>query len=142
VVDGKPLALKDTVTYRGMMFTGLPNMAWIFGYFRASWTLRVDIVADFVCRLLTHMKKHGYKRVDVAVPEKLRNMKLLSWIDPDDFNPGYIMRGMHLLPKRGEAREWQHTQDYWGEKDELPKIDLTGEEFVYDRAKVEAKETA
>ena len=51
-IDGKPLDFADTVTYRGMMFTGVPNMAWVFGYFRASWTLRTDLVADFVCRLL------------------------------------------------------------------------------------------
>ena len=55
-IDGKPLVFSDTVTYRGMMFTGVPNMAWVFGYFRASWTLRADLVADFVCRLLNHMK--------------------------------------------------------------------------------------
>jgi cation diffusion facilitator CzcD-associated flavoprotein CzcO len=138
VVDGKAIEMKDTVTYRGMMFTGLPNLVWVFGYFRASWTLRVDLVADFVCRLLGHMKRTGAKRVEVAIPPSLKDMKLMSWIDPEDFNPGYIMRGMHLLPKRGDRREWQHTQDYWGEKDELPKIDLDGEEFVYDRVKVMA----
>ena len=55
-IDGKPLDLHDTVTYRGMMFTGVPNLLWVFGYFRASWTLRADLIADFVCRLLHHMK--------------------------------------------------------------------------------------
>ena len=54
-VDGKPLDFAETVTYRGMMFTGVPNMVWVFGYFRASWTLRADLIADFVCRLLKHM---------------------------------------------------------------------------------------
>ena len=51
----KPLAFADTVTYRGMMFTGVPNMIWVFGYFRASWTLRADLIGDFACRLLGHM---------------------------------------------------------------------------------------
>jgi cation diffusion facilitator CzcD-associated flavoprotein CzcO len=46
--------LADTVSWRGMMFTGVPNLSWVFGYFRASWTLRVDLIADFVCRLLQH----------------------------------------------------------------------------------------
>jgi cation diffusion facilitator CzcD-associated flavoprotein CzcO len=137
-INGKPLKFGDTVTYRGMMFTGVPNMLWVFGYFRASWTLRVDIVADFVVRLLKHMKKTGTRRVEVAIPPSLKDMKLSTWIDPEDFNPGYVMRGMHLLPRRGDRREWQHTQDYWHEKDELPKIDLDGEEFVYDKAKVDA----
>ena len=58
-IDGKPLDFAQTVTYRGMMFTGVPNMAWVFGYFRASWTLRTDLVADFVCRLLAHMKERA-----------------------------------------------------------------------------------
>ena len=58
-IDGKPLDFAETVTYRGMMFTGVPNMVWVFGYFRASWTLRADLVADFVCRLLNHMKAQG-----------------------------------------------------------------------------------
>ena len=47
-------------------------------------------------------------------------MPLLPWIDPENFNPGYLMRGMHLLPKRGDKPEWQHTQDYWTEKDAVP----------------------
>lgn len=137
-INGEPLKFGDTVTYRGMMFTGVPNMAWVFGYFRASWTLRVDIMGDFIVRLLKHMKTIGAKRVEVAIPPKLKDMKLSSWIDPEDFNPGYIMRGMHLLPKRGDLRDWQHTQDYWNEKDELPAINLDGEEFVYDRVKADA----
>jgi cation diffusion facilitator CzcD-associated flavoprotein CzcO len=137
-VNGAPLKFSESVTYRGMMFTGVPNMAWVFGYFRASWTLRVDIMADFIVRLLKHMKQIGAQRVEVAIPPKLKDMKLSTWIDPEDFNPGYVMRGMHLLPQRGESRDWQHTQDYWHEKDELPKIDLNGEEFVYDRVKADA----
>ena len=66
-IDGKPLDFAQTVTYRGMMFTGVPNMVWVFGYFRASWTLRTDLVADFVCRLLAHMKKKGAKKVVPAL---------------------------------------------------------------------------
>ena len=62
-IDGESLEFAQTVTYRGMMFTGVPNMVWVFGYFRASWTLRTDLVADFVCRLLAHMKKKGAKKV-------------------------------------------------------------------------------
>ncbi|UPK06020.1 NAD(P)/FAD-dependent oxidoreductase [Bradyrhizobium sp. 170] len=131
-VDGKPLDFADTVTYRGMMFTGVPNLVWVFGYFRASWTLRVDLVADFVCRLLTHMKETGAKKVTPALRPEDHNMPLLPWIDPENFNPGYMMRGMHLLPKRGEKPEWQHNQDYWAEKDEFPAIDLKDKAFVYD----------
>jgi cation diffusion facilitator CzcD-associated flavoprotein CzcO len=130
-VDGRPLVFADTVTYRGMMFTGVPNLAWVFGYFRASWTLRADLVADFVCRLLKHMKAKGARRVVTALRPEDREMRLGPWIDPENFNPGYMMRGMHLLPRRGDKPEWAHTQDYWAEKDEIPAIDLDDRAFVY-----------
>lgn len=130
-VDGKPVDWSQTVTYRGMMFTGVPNLVWVFGYFRASWTLRVDMLGDFVARLLTHMDGKKSKQVEVALRPQDHNMEILPWIDADNFNPGYLTRSMHLLPKRGTVREWQHTQDYWHEKDEFPAIDLDGEEFRY-----------
>ncbi len=130
-VDGKPVDWSRTVTYRGMMFTDVPNLVWIFGYFRASWTLRVDLVADFVCRLLKHMDAKGAAEVRVAIPPEDAGMAILPWMDPENFNPGYLMRRQHLLPKRGAKPEWQHTQDYWREKDELPAIDLDDPAFVY-----------
>ena len=131
-IDGKPLDFAETVTYRGMMFTGIPNMAWVFGYFRASWTLRADLVADFVCRLLNHMTEIGAKKVTPRLRPEDRDMALLPWIDPENFNPGYLMRDMHRLPRRGDKPEWQHSQDYWAEKDEFPAIDLDDPAFVYD----------
>ncbi|MBJ7412038.1 MAG: NAD(P)/FAD-dependent oxidoreductase [Phenylobacterium sp.] len=131
VVDGKPLDFANTVTYRGMMFTGVPNMVWVFGYFRASWTLRADLIADFVCRLLNHMRDKGVSKVEVALRPEDKDMALKPWIDPENFNPGYLMRGMHLLPKAGDKPEWRHSQDYWREKDELPLIDLDDPAFVY-----------
>lgn len=130
-VDGRSVKLSDTVTYRGMMFTGLPNYLWVFGYFRASWTLRVDLLAKFVCRLLAHMDARGAHVVEVKLPPEDANAPLGPWIDEEDFNPGYIQRGAHLLPKCGPRPEWSHTQDYWREKDEIPAIDLDGPEFVY-----------
>jgi cation diffusion facilitator CzcD-associated flavoprotein CzcO len=131
-IDGKPLDFAQTVTYRGMMFTGVPNMAWVFGYFRASWTLRTDLVADFVCRLLAHMKNKGVNKVVPSLRPQDKDMPLQSWIDPENFNPGYLMRDMHLLPRRGDKPEWQHSQDYWAEKDQFPAIDLDDAAFVYD----------
>jgi len=130
-IDGKKLDFAETVTYRGMMFTGVPNMAWVFGYFRASWTLRADLVADFICRLLNHMKEKGLRQVTPALRPEDDNMPRLPWIDEENFNPGYMLRGMHLLPKRGDKPEWQHTQDYWAEKDEFPATNLDDPLFVY-----------
>ena len=134
-IDGRPLKFAETVTYRGMMFTGVPNMAWIFGYFRAaSWTLRVDLVCDFVCRLLNHMADIGAERVDVDLRPEDRGMALKPWIDGELFNPGYLMRGLHLLPRSGASREWAHSQDYWWEKDVLPLVDLDDAVFTYSTA--------
>ncbi|MBR0681059.1 NAD(P)/FAD-dependent oxidoreductase [Roseomonas eburnea] len=130
-IDGRPLVFGDTVTYRGMMFTGVPNMAWVFGYIRAAWTLRADMVADFVCRLLDRMEATGAKRVEVALRPEDHNMPLGPWIDPEEFSSGYVARGNHLLPKRGDKPEWQHAHDYWAEKDAIPAIDLADPAFVY-----------
>ncbi|MCY1647340.1 NAD(P)/FAD-dependent oxidoreductase [Caulobacter sp. SL161] len=130
-IDGQPLDFAKTVTYRGMMFTGVPNLVWVFGYFRASWTLRADLIGDFVCRLLAHMEQKGKKQVEVALRPEDKDMKIGSWIDPEDFNPGYLMRNMHLLPQAGDKPEWRHTQDYWTEKDLFPTIDLDDAAFRY-----------
>ena len=115
-----------------MMFTGVPNLLWIFGYFRASWTLRADLIGDFVCRLLQHMQAKGASKVTPALRPADADMPILDWMDPENFNPGYLMRGMHLLPKRGDKPEWQHTQDYWVEKDSLPAADLDDGCLVYE----------
>jgi cation diffusion facilitator CzcD-associated flavoprotein CzcO len=114
-----------------MMFTGLPNMVWIFGYFRASWTLRSDLIGDFVCRLLNHMDETGKHSVVPVLRDEDKDMALLDWLDPDNFNPNYMQRSMHLLPKRGNKPEWMHTQDYWHEKDDIPAIELDAPEFKY-----------
>jgi hypothetical protein len=90
-----------------------------------------DLVGDFVCRLLKHMEAKGAKKVEVALRPEDKDMKLLAWMDDDDFNPGYMKRGVHLWSKRGDKKEWAHTQNYWREKDEIPAIDLDGAEFVY-----------
>jgi cation diffusion facilitator CzcD-associated flavoprotein CzcO len=130
-IDEMPLAFSDTVTYRGMMFTGVPNMVWVLGYFRAAWTLRCDLVGDFVCRLLQHMQEAGAGKVTVALRPEDADMKLLPFVDPENFNPGYLMRSLHLLPRRGAKPKWQHSQDYWADKDDFPAIDLRDAVFVY-----------
>lgn len=130
-VDGRPVNFADTVTYRGMMFTGVPNMAYVFGYLRSSWTLRADLVADFVCRLLNHMKSCQMTRIEVALRPQDAGLPRLPWIDPENFNPGYLQRSLHLMPKRLANPEWQHSQDYTADQKSFPSIDLDAPEFVY-----------
>jgi cation diffusion facilitator CzcD-associated flavoprotein CzcO len=130
-VDGAPLDFASCITWRGTMFTGLPNLAWVFGYFRASWTLRADLIGDFVCRLLQHLDHKGARAVVPRLRPQDEGMALKPWVDPENFNPGYLQRGLHRLPKQGEHAPWRHTQDYWTEKDELPRADLDDGSLVY-----------
>ncbi|UUZ70655.1 hypothetical protein LP416_10025 [Polaromonas sp. P2-4] len=130
-IDNKPLVFSEAITYRGMMFTGVPNMVWLHGYSYYSWTLRADIIGDFVCRLLNHMKQKNATRIMPKLRASDMNMELSPWDDPKDFNPGYLMRSLHLLPKRGDKPEWRHTQDYTLENALFPTIDLDDEVFEY-----------
>jgi len=130
-VDGKPLDLAETVTYQGMMFTGVPNLVWVFGYFRASWTLRVELIAEVICRLLRHMSEIDARKVTVEIPDTLSELPKLPWVDEENFNPNYLKRSIHLMPRRLDVPDWQHTQDYWSEIDRFKKIDPADQPFHY-----------
>ncbi|SNX97921.1 hypothetical protein SAMN06893097_1091 [Geodermatophilus sabuli] len=130
-VDDEPVDFPDTVTYRGLMFSGVPNMAYVFGYFRHSWTLRADLIADFVCRLLQHMEEKGSTMVVPTLREDEVDMPRRPWVDPENFNPGYLARSMHLMPKQGDREPWMHLHEYYEEKDILPVADLDDGTLVY-----------
>ena len=123
-IDGAELNYQDRWTWRGIMATDLPNLAAYFGYLRTSWTMRVDLVSDLACRLLNHMDE---KQVKICIP-KLRaddtSMTARPFIDPQEFNPGYLTRAIHLFPKQGDYAPWLLNQDYYSEKDELPVVDF------------------
>jgi cation diffusion facilitator CzcD-associated flavoprotein CzcO len=122
--DGVPVDFAETITYRGMMFTGVPNMAWVFGYFRASWTLRADLVSDFLVRLFDEMRALGATSVTPRLRDEDLDEPVLPWVNEQDFNPGYLMRSMGLMPKRLDKAEWCHSQDYWREREIIPVADL------------------
>lgn len=124
MVDGDRVNWSDTITYRGMMFTGIPNLLWVRGYSYYSWTLRVGLIGDVVCRLLQYMRDHHVKRIMPKLRPEDKDMEIGPWSDPKKFNPGYLMRSMHLLPKSGTKPEWRHTQDYTFESKAFPKIDF------------------
>jgi monooxygenase len=124
-VDGKPVDWGSTVTYHGILFTGVPNLAYIFGYFRASWTLRVDLIADLVCRLLEHMGERGATMVTPVLRDDEEDMPLRPWTDPDDFNPGYLMRSIDRVPRQGDRLPWRGTDlGYLEEREILPAADF------------------
>jgi len=123
-VDDEPVDFTERVTYRGIMITGVPNMAFVFGYFRSSWTLRADLVSEFVCRLLAHMAEKDASTVVPALRPHDADMPLRPWADPQDFNPGYVMRSMHRMFKQGDRKPWTHMHEYVEERETLPAADL------------------
>lgn len=130
-IDGKPMNFADRITWRGFMYSDFPNMAWVFGYFRASWTLRADLISAFVTRLLNHMAAKGAKSVTPELREQDQGMKLGPFIDPENFNPGYVSRSLDRMPKQGDHEPWLFEHDYFAEKDILPAADLEDGSLVY-----------
>jgi monooxygenase len=130
-VDGEPVDFTGHVTWRGLMISGVPNMAYVFGYFRHSWTLRVDLVCDLLVRLLAGMRDKGATMVTPVLRPEEADMPLLSFADPDNFNAGYVMRTQHLLYKRGDREPWTHLLEHEQERDILPKADLDDGSLVY-----------
>jgi cation diffusion facilitator CzcD-associated flavoprotein CzcO len=108
VVDGAALAPRDLLVYRGMMLSGVPNLAWCVGYTNASWTLRADLSSRSVCRLLDHMARHGYDQV-IPRPETddVQPRPLL------DLNSGYIARAAADMPSQGSRAPWYLRQNYF-----------------------------
>jgi cation diffusion facilitator CzcD-associated flavoprotein CzcO len=121
-VDGRDVNWPETIAYKGMMFADVPNMVQTFGYINASWTLRADLTAAYVCRLLNRMDELG---MQVAVPrlrDEDKDMELKPWID--DFSAGYMQRLMHLFPKQGAKDPWRNTQNYLLDKKLIPNAPL------------------
>ncbi|TNE34138.1 MAG: NAD(P)/FAD-dependent oxidoreductase [Alphaproteobacteria bacterium] len=130
-VDGEPVDFAKSWAHRGILFSGVPNLAWVFGYLRTSWTMRADMIAAFVCRLLNHMEEKGAKIVTPELRESDRDMPELPLVDPENFNAGYLTRSMHLMPKQGDRQPWIFSQDYYRERDEIPAADLEDGTLIY-----------
>jgi monooxygenase len=130
-VDGEPVDFTERVTWRGIMISGVPNMAYVFGYFRHSWTLRVDLVADLVGRLLENMHDKGATMVVPALRPQDADMELRPWADPENFNPGYVIRSQHLLFGQGDREPWTHQLEHEQEREILPAADLDDGTLVY-----------
>ncbi len=109
-VDGQPVNLGETWTYKGMAFSDVPNLVTTFGYINSSWTLRVDLNAAYLCRLLNHMRETGTTQCTPRLRPSDYDMVPRPFID--DFPAGYIKRAMHLLPRQGDREPWLNTQNY------------------------------
>ena len=114
-VDGQPVSFPETYSYKGMMFSGVPNLIYTIGYINASWTLRSELVAEFVCRLVNRMGELGTRRCVPRLREQDQGMPENPMIE--NFTPGYMQRGMHLFPKQGDRDPWRNTQNYTLDKE-------------------------
>jgi cation diffusion facilitator CzcD-associated flavoprotein CzcO len=107
-VDGRAVDLSETVGYKGTMLSGVPNLAFTVGYTNASWTLKADLVAGYVCRLLAHMNEHGYTVCTPRAPDPAQpRMPLL------DLASGYVLRSIDQLPRQGAEVPWRMHQSYF-----------------------------
>lgn len=107
VVDGKPVELNKTLSYKGMMLADVPNMAYVIGYTNASWTLKSDLTCEYVCRLLRHMAKKQQRQCTPRLQDA--SVQETSWID---FTSGYVQRSLDKFPKQGTKRPWRLHQNY------------------------------
>ena len=106
-IDQVKVKPHNKLSYKGMMLSGVPNLAFSFGYVNASWTLRADLTCEYVCRLLNQMDKQG---VTTCIPEEDPN----AMVDDEyiDFTSGYVQRALDRLPKQGKKSPWRQYQNY------------------------------
>ena len=107
-VNNKLVNVSDTMTYKSLMYSDIPNFVNSFGYINASWTLKADLTSTFICRLINFMDKNGF---NAACPKKPENVgETFDWLT--GYSSGYIQRSLHLHPKQGDKKPWVNYQDY------------------------------
>ncbi len=106
LVDGARVNLAQTMSYKGMMFSGIPNLAAAFGYTNASWTLKADLTSAYVCRLLQYMDRRD---VQICTPTKTAEVAEMPFLD---FSSGYVQRASDILPRQGTTKPWKLHQNY------------------------------
>ncbi len=102
-VNGTAVDVPSTIVYRGAMLSGVPNFLTAIGYTNSSWTLKIGLLCEWFCRVLSHMDKNGYASVRPVAPKVMDTRPLL------DFDAGYVKRSIHLLPKQGDVDPWKTT---------------------------------
>ncbi|ROZ88615.1 NAD(P)/FAD-dependent oxidoreductase [Gordonia sp. OPL2] len=127
-VDGRPVSLPDTVVYRGMMLSGIPNFALAIGYTNASWTLKIGLLCEYFCKLLGYMDAHGHDSVWPVADPAMPIRPLL------DFGAGYVQRALATLPKQGEKAPWVMSMSYYADRRVL-RGDVADENLHFARAR-------
>ena len=137
-LDGQAIDFANEWTYKGMMCSNIPNMVHTFGYINASWTLRADLIATWVCRLLNHMRTTGMTTATPRITDELAaSMTQRFWID--DFSAGYMQRVMHRFPKQGDQMPWMNPQNYRKDRKMFRDDPIQDAELIFERAGVVAE---
>jgi monooxygenase len=136
-IDGVPVDFGKTWTYKGMMYSGVPNMVNTFGYINASWTLRADLTSEYVCRVLSHMDRVHAKVATPTLRPGEESMPARPWID--NFSSGYMQRMLPRFPKQGDREPWINPQDYGRDKVMIRKGAIEDGALIFSSPKPAAK---
>ena len=132
-IDGAPVDLAQSWTYKGMMYSGVPNLITSFGYINASWTLRADLTAEYACRLLNHMAERGARQVTPRLRDTDQEMPARPWIE--GFSSGYMQRMLPRFPKQGDREPWINPQDYTRDKKMIRTAPIEDGALVFSNGK-------
>lgn len=136
-VDGQARSASTLMTYKGVLLQDTPNMAVIFGYANASWTLKVDLAAHYVCRLLNHMQQHGYSTATPKPPPgQILDETILAQLES-----GYVQRGKDAMPRQGRSGYWHVTNNYESDREMLLKAPIDDSDLVFAKDGIRATST-
>ncbi len=133
-VDGNQVDFSKSWTYKGIAYSDVPNMASVFGYINASWTLRADLISKWVCRLLNHMTEAGVTQATPRLRASDQSMPERPWID--DFPAGYMQRSMAMMPRQGDREPWVNTQSFSADKELIGKAPIDDGVMQFTKAPV------
>ncbi|MEZ4871151.1 MAG: hypothetical protein R2827_02685 [Bdellovibrionales bacterium] len=128
-VDGNRINIAEAFTYKGLMLSNVPNLIVTFGYINATWTLRVELIAKWICKLLKYMKDNKKTVCNPRMPKVEKGMSRRPFVE--NFSPGYINRDLHKLPKQGDKWPWLSIQNYQKEQTLLLKAPVNDGVLVF-----------
>ncbi|MCB1147867.1 MAG: NAD(P)/FAD-dependent oxidoreductase, partial [Leptospiraceae bacterium] len=126
-VDNREMNLPDRLTYKAVLLEDVPNMALIFGYTNASWTLKVDIACEYLCRLVKYMDEHGYRTVKTRPAAAFKTEETVM----GGLSSGYIQRAVDQLPKQGSEGVWKVTNDYLSDLATLKFGSIADDQLIF-----------
>jgi len=131
-LNGEPVQFNERFYYKGCMFSNLPNLAVVFGYLNASWTLRADINSDYICRVLNTQREKGAEIVTPVLTEEAEAQ--IEEDDVFDFSSGYIQRSKHIMPRNAVRYPWRLNQDYLADRKQLKESPVEDGLLTFTRA--------